>query len=56
MDMSSLVTWVIEAAVVAALSAVLRYVANDVHELARSRARASVPAEPANGSPSRKAA
>ena len=39
-----------------ALSAVLRCVVNDAHQLARLQARASVPAEPANASTSRKTA
>ena len=56
MVMPSLLTWIIGAAVVVALSVVLRAVANDAQGLARSRAGASVPAEPANGNPSRKAA
>jgi hypothetical protein len=56
MVMPSLLTWVIGAAVVVALSVVLRIVANDARGLVRSRARASVPAEPANGRTSRKAA
>ena len=46
MIMPSLLTWVIGAAVLVVLSVVLRYVANEAHELARSRGRASVAAEP----------
>jgi hypothetical protein len=56
MAMPSLLTWIIGAAVVVALAVVLRAVANDAQGLARSRARALVPAEPTNGNPSRKAA
>ena len=56
MVMPSLLTWVIGAAGVVALSVVLRTVANDAQELARSRARAPVRAEPANGNTFRKAA
>jgi hypothetical protein len=56
MIMPSFLTWVIGASVVVALSVVLRTVANDAQELARSRARASVRVEPANGNTSRKAA
>jgi hypothetical protein len=56
MVMPSLLTWVIGTAVVVAFSVVLRAVANDAQRLARSRAGVSVPAEPANGNPSRKAA
>ena len=54
MIMPSFLTWVIGAAVMVAVSVVLRTVANDARELARSRA--SVRAEPANGNTSRKAA
>jgi hypothetical protein len=56
MVMPSLLTWVIGAAVMVALSVVLRTVANNAQELARSRVRASVHVEPANGNTSRKAA
>jgi hypothetical protein len=56
MVMPSLLTWVIGAAVVLILSVVLRTVANDSQRLARSRARASVRAEPANGNTSKEAA
>jgi hypothetical protein len=56
MVMPSLLTWVIGAAVVVILSVVLRTVANDAQRLARSRARASIPAEPANGNTSKEAA
>ena len=56
MVMPSLLTWVIGAAVMVALSVVLRTVANDAQELARSRARASANAKPVNGNTSRKAA
>jgi hypothetical protein len=51
-----LLTWVIGAAVVVILSVVLRAVANDAERLARSRARDSIPAEPANGNTSKEAA
>jgi hypothetical protein len=56
MVMPSLLTWVIGAAVMVALSVVLRTVANDAQGLARSRSRALVPIEPASGNTSRKAA
>jgi hypothetical protein len=56
MVMPSLLTWVIGAAVVVILSVVLRTVANDAQRLARSRARASIPAEPAKGNTSKEAA
>jgi predicted transcriptional regulator len=54
MIMPSFLTWVIGAAVVVALAVVLRTVANEAQELARSRAL--VRAEHANGNTSRKAA
>jgi hypothetical protein len=44
MIMPSLLSWVIGASVVGALSIVLRHLANDAHELTRSRGRASVAA------------
>ena len=56
MVIPSLSTWLIGAAVVVALSIVLRIVTNNARELARSRARASAHAQPADGNPSRKAA
>jgi hypothetical protein len=46
MIMPSLLTWAIGAAVLVVLSVVLRYVANEAHELARSRGRASAVREP----------
>jgi hypothetical protein len=56
MTMPSLLTWVIGAAVLVVLSVLLRYVANEAHELARSRGRASIAVEPKSASMSRKAA
>jgi hypothetical protein len=55
MTMPSLLTWVIGAAVLVVLSVLLRYVANEAHELARSRGRASIAREPESASMSRKA-
>jgi hypothetical protein len=52
MIMPSLVTWVIGAAVLVVLSVLLRYVANEAHELARPRGRASIAAEPESASTS----
>lgn len=40
MPMPSLLTWIIGAGVLIVLSMVLRYLANDAHELARSRGQA----------------
>ena len=56
MIMPSLLTWAIGAAVLVVLSVVLRYVANEAHELARSRGRGSVATEPETASTSKKAA
>jgi hypothetical protein len=64
MIMPSLLTWAIGAAVLVVLSVVLRYVANEAHELARSRGRTSavpepkrsIATEPKSASMSRKAA
>ena len=42
MIMPSLMTWVVGAAVVVIASLILRYLANEAHEVARSRGRASV--------------
>ena len=56
MIMPSLLTWVIGAAVLVVCSVMLRYVANEAHELARSRGRASIATEPKGASMSRKAA
>lgn len=42
MIMPSLLTWIVGAATLVVLSVVLRYVANDARELARSLGRASV--------------
>jgi hypothetical protein len=56
MIMPSLMTWVIGAAVLIVLSVLLRYVANEAHELARSRGCSSAAAEPTSASTFRKAA
>jgi hypothetical protein len=56
MIIPSLLTWVIGAAVLAVLSVLLLYVANEAHELARSRGRASVATEPKSAGTFRKAA
>jgi hypothetical protein len=56
MIMPSLLTWVIGAAVLVVLSVLLRHVANEAHELAWSRGRASVAAELISARTSRKAA
>jgi hypothetical protein len=56
MFMPSLTTWVIGAAVLVVLSALLRYVANEAHEVALKRRRTSFSGEPASASTSRKAA
>jgi hypothetical protein len=45
MIMPSLLTWVIGVGVLVALSVVLRYLANEAHELARSRGHSAVAAE-----------
>ena len=52
----SLLTWVIGTAVLVLLSVVLRYVANEADEVARSQGRASVAAEPKGAGTFRKAA
>jgi hypothetical protein len=56
MIMPSLMTWVIGAAVLVVLSVLLRCVANEAHELARSRGRSSAAAEPTGAVAFRKAA
>jgi hypothetical protein len=57
MIITSLLTWVIiGAAVLVVFSVLLRYVANEAHELARSRGRASVAAKPKSEGTFRKAA
>jgi hypothetical protein len=57
MIIPSLLTWVVVGAVVlVVLSVLLRYVANEAHELARSRGRASVAAEPKSAGTFRQAA
>ena len=56
MTMPSLLTWVIGAAVLVVLSVLLRYVANEADEVARSQGRASVAAEPKGAGTFRKAA
>lgn len=56
MAMPSLLIWVLGAAALVVLSGLLRYVANDAHELARSRGRASIAAELIGANKSRKAA
>jgi hypothetical protein len=45
MIMLSLLTWIIGVGVLVALSTVLRYLANEAHELARSRYQEAVVAE-----------
>jgi hypothetical protein len=50
MIMPSLLTWAIGVAVLVVLSVVLRYVANEAHELARSRGRMSAVPEPKRSS------
>jgi hypothetical protein len=56
MIMPSLLTWAIGAAVLVVLSVLLRCVANEAHELARSRGRTSAVPEPKRSSTHRKAA
>jgi hypothetical protein len=56
MIIPSLLTWVIATAVLVVLSVVLRYVANEADEVARSQGRASVAAEPKGAGTFRKAA
>jgi hypothetical protein len=56
MIMPSLLTWVVGAAVLVIASLILRYLANETHELARSRGRASVAPAPKSSSMHRKAA
>lgn len=56
MIMPSLLTWVVGAAVLAVASLLLRFLANEAHELARAQGRASVALEPKSGSTYRKAA
>ena len=56
MFMPSLLTWVVGAAVLVVLSAVLRYVANDAHEVARRQARVSFSGEPISEREPKKAA
>jgi hypothetical protein len=50
MIVPSLFTWAIGAAVLVVLSVLLRYVANEAHELARSRGRALAVREPKGSS------
>ena len=56
MIMPSLLSWAIGVVVLVVLSVVFRYVANEAHELARSRGRASVATEPETASAPKKAA
>jgi hypothetical protein len=56
MIMPSLLTWVIGVAVLIVCSVLLRYVANEAHELARSRGRASAVRERKGPGSCRKAA
>jgi hypothetical protein len=56
MIVPSLMIWVIGAAVLVVLSVLLRYVASEAHELARSRGRSSATAEPIRASTFRKVA
>jgi hypothetical protein len=56
MIVSSILTMAIGAAALAAFAALLRYVANEARELARTRARASDSEKPIGASSFRKAA
>jgi hypothetical protein len=56
MIIPSLLAWVIGTAVLIVLSVLLRYVANEAHEVARSRERASAAAELKSAGTFRKAA
>jgi hypothetical protein len=56
MIMPSLLTWVIGAAVLVVASLLLRFLANEAHELARALGRASVATEPKSSSTYKKAA
>jgi hypothetical protein len=56
MMMPSLLTWVVGAAMLVVASILLRYLANEAHELARSRGRASVAPSSKSSSTYRKAA
>jgi hypothetical protein len=56
MIMPSLLAWVVGTAVLVIASLILRYLANEAHEVARSRARASVAPGPKSSSTYKKAA
>jgi hypothetical protein len=56
MIMPSLLTWVVGAAVLVIASLLLRFLANDAHELARALGRASVAPGPKSSSTEREAA
>jgi hypothetical protein len=56
MIMPSLLTWLVGAAVLAVASLLLRFLANQAHELARAQGLASVAPGPRNASTYRKAA
>ena len=56
MMMTSLLTWVVGAVVLAVASLLLRFLANEAHEVARARGRASVTAGPKSSSTYKKAA
>jgi hypothetical protein len=56
MIMPSLLTWIGGAAVLVIASLLLRHLANEAHELARSRGRASLAPEPKSSSTYKKAA
>jgi len=56
MIMPSLLTWVVGAAVMVIASLLLRFLANEAHELARSRGRASAATGPKGSSTYKKAA
>jgi hypothetical protein len=56
MIMPSLLTWVVGAVVLVVASLLLRFLANEAHELARALGRASVVTEPKNSSTDKKAA
>jgi hypothetical protein len=54
--MPSLLTWVVGAAVLVIASLVLRFLANEAHEVARARGRASLATGPKGSSTYKKAA
>ena len=56
MIMPSLLTWMVGAAVLVVASLLLRFLANEAHEVARARGRASVATGPKNSSSYKNAA